>query len=325
MTRGILALPVVVAALVAPGSALAADHPWGRDYFPNVPLVTQDGKVVRLYDDLLEGKIVAVSLFYTRCKYGCPLETARLAQVQRLLADRVGKDIQFYSISIEPERDTPEVLKAYARKYGAGPGWTFLTGKPDDIRAVAQKLGLKARAPNPADQDGHSPILMIGNVATGQWMQNSALDNPRLLAMTIQRLLDGWKGNTVGPSYAQAPSLDHLSKGEYLFTTRCSACHTIGKGDGIGPDLKGVTAQRDRAWLARFIQEPDKVLAEGDPIARALFEKYRQVNMPNLRLAPEDVAVIVEYLAAHDPASPAGRAASRTAAAERAAAAAGQP
>jgi protein SCO1/2 len=309
MNQRLLALPIVLATLVAPGSARPADHPWGRDYFPNVSLTTQDGKVVRLYDDLLKDKIVAISLFYTRCKYGCPLETARLAQVQKILGDRVGKEIQFYSISIEPERDTPEVLRTYAKKYGAGPGWTFLTGEEKDIRAVSQKLGLRAKAPNPADQDGHSPILMIGNVATGQWMQNSALDNPKLLAMTIGRLLDGWKGNTAGKSYAEAPSLDDMDKGEYLFTTRCSACHTVGKGDGIGPDLKGVTAQRDRAWLTRFIQSPDKVLAEGDPIARALFEKYKQVNMPNLRLAKEDVAVIVDYLARQD----AGGAAPRTA------------
>src|SRR5262245_43126643 len=107
----------------------AAGGPWGSDYFPNVPLITQDGTTVHFYDDLLKGKKVAVNLIYTSCKDECPLETARLVQVQRLLGDRVGKDVFFYSISIDPKRDTPGVLKAYAEKFGVGPGWLFLTGE----------------------------------------------------------------------------------------------------------------------------------------------------------------------------------------------------
>src|SRR5690242_9467151 len=162
---------------------------WGADYFPNVALTTQDGKIVHLYDDLLKGKIVAIDLVYTHCQYVCPLETARLAQVQRLLGGRVGKEIFFYSLSIDPRRDTPEVLKAYAEKYHAGPGWTFLTGQPEDVKLVARKLGL-AFEPDPVNRDGHSADLMIGNVATGQWVRNSAVDNPRFLATKIGEFLD---------------------------------------------------------------------------------------------------------------------------------------
>src|SRR5690348_12953153 len=125
--------------LIQPASA--GPH-WGADYFPNVPLVTQDGKTVHFYDDLLKDKIVAIDLVYTHCPFACPLETARLAQVQKLLGDRVGKDIFFYSITIDPDRDTPEVLKAYAEKFHVGPGWQFLTGKKEDIKLVARKMGL---------------------------------------------------------------------------------------------------------------------------------------------------------------------------------------
>src|SRR5215467_13370433 len=80
---------------------------WGPDYFPNVPLTTQDGDTVRFYDDLLKGKAVAINLMYTSCKDECPLETARLVQLQRVLGDRVGKDLFLYSISIDPRHDTP--------------------------------------------------------------------------------------------------------------------------------------------------------------------------------------------------------------------------
>jgi protein SCO1/2 len=294
---------IVVAAIVAalaiwthlPRKASAEPARWGPGYFPNVVLTTQDGKSVHFYDDLLKDKIVAVDLIYTHCKFSCPLETARLAQVQRLLGDRVGRDIHFYSITLDPARDTPEVLKAYAEKFRVRPGWTFLTGKKEDIKLVAQKLGLLSYDSTPINRDGHTPELMIGNVATGTWMRNSAVDDPQLLARTMRSFLDSMGKGQQGASYTQAHELVQ-SKGQYLFRTRCSACHTIGRGDAVGPDLAGVTRVRDRAWLTRLIQFPDRVLAERDPVAMALREKYRQVDMPNLRLGPEDVAAIVDYL-----------------------------
>src|SRR5256886_16300067 len=147
------------------GFASAANR-WGADYFPNVPLTTQDGATVRLYDDLLKGKSVAINVIYTSCQDECPLETARLVQVQRLLGERMGKDIFFYSISIDPRRDTPEVLKKYAEKFGVGPGWLFLTGKPEDIKLVTKKLGL-SRNSDSANKDGHTASLMVGDVAGG--------------------------------------------------------------------------------------------------------------------------------------------------------------
>jgi protein SCO1 len=298
-SKGIAAVAAVaaVASMIAPGRALAATTRWGADYFPNVQLQTQDGKTVRFWDDLMKDKIVAVDLIYTHCKFSCPLETARLAQVQRLLGDRVGKDIFFYSITLDPERDTPEVLKAYAEKFHAGPGWLFLTGKKEDVKLVSQKLGLLSASsdPTPVNRDGHTPELMIGNVATGTWMRNSALDNAHLLAVTMRSFLYGPRQRAEAKSYAHAAEL-HVSKGEYLFSTRCAACHTVGRGDAVGPDLRGVVGARDRAWLTRFIQFPDRVLAARDPVAEALYAKYNRVNMPNLRLGPEDVEAIIGYL-----------------------------
>ena len=87
-----------------------------------------------------------------------------------------------------------------------------------------------------------------------------------------------------------------LDPGQYVFAGHCAACHTIGHGDKIGPDLVGVTSARNRDWLKRFIQEPDKVLAEKDPTAVTLFERYKQVRMPNLRLADGDVETVIKFL-----------------------------
>jgi len=201
-------------------------------------LTAQDGSVVHFYDDLLKGKSVAVNLIYTRCTASCPLETAKLVQVQRLLGDRVGKDIFFYSISIDPAHDTPEALKAYAAKYHVGPGWLFLTGKEEDIKLIAKKLGLSSLT-DASNRDGHLPSLMIGNEAAGQWMRNSAVDNPQFLAMTIVNFFDGYKNAKPVKSYAEMGQLPDPRRGEVLFRTRCAACHTIGKGNALGPDLSG--------------------------------------------------------------------------------------
>jgi len=97
-------------------------------------------------------------------------------------------------------------------------------------------------------------------------------------------------------SYADVPARVTFDRGQYTFATHCAACHTIGRGDHLGPDLLGVTATRDHDWLARFIVAPDKVRAEGDPIALALRAKYKQVVMPSLDLGTGDAAVLIDYI-----------------------------
>src|SRR5262249_42956694 len=107
----------------------------------------------------------------------------------------------------------------------------------------------------------------------------------------------------VGKSYAQAPTLT-LNKGQYIFMARCAPCHTIGRGNKVtAPDLAGVTSTRDREWLMRFITMPDRMLAEKDPIATALFKEYKEIRMPNLGLSRADVADLLEYIEAQTAAS----------------------
>jgi protein SCO1 len=290
---GLAAAGFAAAAVLGSAPASAAGL-GGPDYFTNLPLTTQDGKVVHFYDDLLKDKAVVINLIYTHCSASCPLETAKLSQVQKLLGDRVGKDVFFYSISIDPERDTPAALKAYAKKFHAGPGWLFLTGKKDDIRIISKKLGL-ASLTDRANRDGHQPELIFGRDSTGQWMRNSAMDNPRFLYTTIVHLLDGYSAAPV-KSYADLGGVKAVDKGEYLFKSRCAACHTSGKGDAMGPDLANVTQRRERAWLTRYVMTPDVVLASGDPIAKALFAKFRNLRMPNLDLRPEEIELLLPYI-----------------------------
>lgn len=276
-------------------------------HFPNVELITQDGEKVHFYDDLIKGRIVAINLIYTTCHYSCPLETARLAQVQKKLGDRVGKDIFFYSITIDPEHDTPEVLKAYKEKFHIGPGWTFLTGKKEDILFLGRKLGLYTDAS--VNADGHVPYLLIGNEAIGQWMRQSAMDNPSFQARMIGDFLDNFQYAYQHPASEQKAAadgrpLEHFNTGKYLFGRDCIACHTIGHGDTVGPDLLGITRVRSRQWLMHMIQKPDELLDGKDPIATALLKKYSGIRMPNVLISDVDAGYIVSYLeeqtAAHD-------------------------
>jgi protein SCO1/2 len=289
-------LTVFAIALLCNRPAKADNARWGANYFPNVPLITQDGKTVHFYDDLIKGKIVVLDMIYTHCVDACPLETARLVQVQKMLGDKVGKDIFFYSITIDPKRDTPKVLKQYAENYHVGPGWTFLTGKKDDIDLLAKKLGLYSD-PDPNNRDGHTPSILIGNEPSGQWIRNSATDNPRFISIMVNDWMKSWSDTKSGslPSYANVPAAP-AKDGRYLFTRHCAACHTIGHGDKIGPDLMGVTNVRDHQWLIKQIATPDKILADKDPIATVLFKKYKKVVMPNLRLEDDDVEMLIDFL-----------------------------
>ena len=276
---------------------------WGANYFPNVSLITHDGKSVRFFDDLIKDKVVVINFIYTNCEDSCPLETAQLVKVQQILGDRVGKEVFMYSITIDPARDTPEVLKQYMEKFQVKPGWEFLTGKEEDIILLRKKLGLY-RPEILGSSTDHNISLIIGNQSTGQWMKRSPFDNSYFLAEQIGTWLTSWKApNPNSNNYANAPRLRNLSMGENLFRGRCSACHTIGEGDimeanqqRIGPDLLGVTQKRDPAWLARWLAEPDKMLAERDPIIMELYAKYNNMPMPNLRLNEIEVAALIEYM-----------------------------
>ena len=129
-------------------------------------------------------------------------------------------------------------------------------------------------------------------------MRNSAVDNPSFMARTIGDWLTSWQNarkNTL-KSYTEVPAKLTLDQGQYLFGNHCAACHTIGRGDHLGPDLRGVTTRRDRDWLAHFIVAPDRMRTAGDPIAVALHAKYQQVLMPRLDLGTDDVDMLIDYI-----------------------------
>lgn len=101
---------------------------------------------------------------------------------------------------------------------------------------------------------------------------------------------------SAAPILAAGADSEEIKAGQDLFQQRCVACHTIGGGALVGPDLSGVTARRDRSWLLEWIRIPDEMLAAGDPIATQLLQEFNNVPMPNLQLSEAESATILAFL-----------------------------
>jgi protein SCO1 len=165
-------------------------HQDGAAWFTNVEVKTHDGRTLHFYDDVMKGKIILINFFFTDCDAICPLMTENLARVQELLGPRVGKDIFMASISLQPEHDTPEVLAAYARTYGIGPGWQLLTGKKDDIELLRHRLGfVDSDKVEDADPEQHIGTVRIANEPMHRWAMSPALVNPAALVRTVKRVI----------------------------------------------------------------------------------------------------------------------------------------
>ena len=282
----VIALGVLTALLTTPSTA----GRWDGSYVPNVPVVSQDGKVFQFWDDLIKDKIFVISFFYTSCKEICPLATARLSELQDILGDALGRDIFFYTISVDPENDTPERLKAYAQAMHAGPGWQFLTGMPEDIKAIRDKLGDRAKA-----LSEHRNEVLLGNGATGEWQRDNPLSDLPRLATTIRAMRSDWRAERTAsePTPPAKPASMHA-----MFAKACAGCHSIGRGDRVGPDLAGVAERRQTEWLMRFIANPDSLRRQKDPIALALMHKYPTIRMPAMGISEAEALDLVDYIQA---------------------------
>ncbi|MEZ4295051.1 MAG: SCO family protein [Polyangiaceae bacterium] len=166
----------------AEAPADAPDKPLGKLTVPDVTLTSHRGEAVRL-KELLAKKTVAMSFIFTRCTTICPPIGIQFSRLQKRLGADLGKDVELVSISIDPENDTPEVLRAWGERFGAGPGWTLLTGSRTDVESV-----LKALTVYTAAKEEHAPIVLIGNGATGEWTRSHALSSPDGLWTTLDRI-----------------------------------------------------------------------------------------------------------------------------------------
>ena len=281
---------------IAPDARAApAGSPWGDGFFPNLPVISQDGKTYQFYQDLVRDKIVIINFMFTNCQTVCPLMTSRMAEVRRRLGERVGKDIFIYSITVDPEHDTQQVLKDYAEAFETGPGWLFLTGNREDLFAIRAKFGERSLV-----LSAHRSEAALGNDATGEWTKLSSFEDYDIAVKTVLEMDPVWRAtpHQLMTVEGTKPHAVGGQAGEALFIKGCSSCHSVGGGDKIGPDLKGVVARRDADWLKSMIMNPDAMRAQKDPLTMELIAKYKGVKMPNIGLADADVADLMAYLEA---------------------------
>jgi protein SCO1 len=155
--------------------------------FPNIVVQTHEGQRALFYDDLLRGKIVMINFMSVKREADFPV-SRNLAKVQQLVRERLGHSLFMYSITVDPEHDTPRVLKAFADKHGAAPGWMFLTGEPAAIQSLRSRVFISGESHDhgagPA-QDCSLALIRYGNEAVGLWGSVPAKTDPEMIAMRL--------------------------------------------------------------------------------------------------------------------------------------------
>lgn len=149
---------------------------------PDVPVLDQEGRQLRFRTDLVEGRVVAINFLFTNCTTICPPLGATFGKLRKLLGERAGRDVHLISVSVDPTTDTPERLKAWAQKFGSGPGWTLVTGEREDITRLLKALGAYT-----ANMNDHPPLVLIANTR-GQWTRAYGLAAPARLAAAIDEM-----------------------------------------------------------------------------------------------------------------------------------------
>jgi len=163
----------------------ATEQTPAHKYFTDVVLINQNGEKMRLYSDLLRGKVVIINSFFATCQGSCLPMNRNLEKVQAALGDHVGKEVFIISISVDPLVDSPASLKEYAKKLHARPGWYFLTGDKPNVDFALNKLGQFV-----SDKQDHLNIFIIGNERTGLWKKAFGLAQSNELVKVVESVLN---------------------------------------------------------------------------------------------------------------------------------------
>jgi protein SCO1/2 len=172
-----------------------------EQHLPNIPLVSHEGKRLLFYDDLVKDKAVTLNFFYTHCDEVCPLVTANLAKVQKMLGSQVGRDIHMYSFTLKPEEDSVDVIRRYRQKYNAGAGWSFFTAKPDDMERLRKAIGFTY--PEPAidkDKTQHIGNVRYGNEPLMLWSACPGMARAKWIAETFEWMVHPEQNRVQAPA-----------------------------------------------------------------------------------------------------------------------------
>ena len=164
-----------------PDGEISAAH----TYFTDVELLNQNGEKMRLYTDLLKGKVIVINFFFATCQGNCLPMKYNLQKVSAALGPRLGKEVYIMSISVDPTLDTPQKLKEYANTLNAPPGWFFLTGEKANVDFVLRKLGQYVD-----NKESHTSIFIIGNERTGLWKKANGMAKADDLIKVVESVVN---------------------------------------------------------------------------------------------------------------------------------------
>jgi cytochrome oxidase Cu insertion factor (SCO1/SenC/PrrC family) len=169
-----------------------------RVEIPDVELADQDGKPVRLRTLLSGDKAIVADFIFTTCTTVCPILSGIMTRMQDKVGDRLGKEVVLVSVSVDPARDTPARMKAYARKWKARAGWVWLTGPKDVVDQVLKGMG--AYTPSFTD---HPPMVLVGDGRTGTWKRFNGFPNQGLILSRVDEITAGHAGEVVAAAKGQ--------------------------------------------------------------------------------------------------------------------------
>ena len=168
----------------------AAAEEKARNFFTDLEVIDQNGKKLRFYSDVLKGRVVLISFIFTNCEFACPMLAQKLKQTRSVMVPAIKDDVWFVSISVDPDRDTPEAMKKFAARQGVDESrWIFLTGDKQNLETIIKKLGQYT-----PDVEAHTTLMLEGNTITRHWTRVMPMLTPPDIAQMMRELVEETPG-----------------------------------------------------------------------------------------------------------------------------------
>jgi cytochrome oxidase Cu insertion factor (SCO1/SenC/PrrC family) len=180
---GLLLLPLA-------GLAQESEEERARKYFTDTVVVDQNGNKLRFYSDVLKDRVVLISFMFMNCEGACPMLAQKLKQTRALMVPAIKDEVWFVTLSVDPERDTPEAMKQFAENQGLDESrWLFLTGEKRNVELLIRKLG--QYTPN---IESHTTLMLAGNDRTRHWTRVLPMVPPDGIALQMRSLVEETPG-----------------------------------------------------------------------------------------------------------------------------------
>jgi protein SCO1/2 len=194
LSLGLLLPQAGITQVTASPNTISNDHQAAeekaRNYFTDTEVIDQNGKKMRFYSDVLKGRVVLISFIFTNCEYACPMQAQKLKQVRAAMVPAIKDDVWFVTLSVDPERDTPEAMKKFAERQGVDESrWLFLTGDKKNLEFLVKRLGQYT-----PDIESHTTLMLAGNTITRHWTRVLPMVPPDGIAQQMRALVEETPG-----------------------------------------------------------------------------------------------------------------------------------